>query len=856
MILILLSIFSYNVFSVTATDHFMMQDYCQCQYDISDDLKLTPKVPQFKNCVVKLLGALSRDRMKSRALERSRTLRENDPVICSEQDKSNWIKLYLEKQSAYYETLKDQIEKQLCSNITQEVPQNRKELCRDKLFYLTQNYQKSVYEKCSSDLLGESNDISTCVKTNIYKYLLGITTSDYFGEFCGIPKGAQNYDELRLSCDKTVKAKLKDTFYAKEISFCFDTSNFMTIQETGIETCQNFFIDKTLGFATKKEMEVLVSCIKSASAGSSVEECINDHYRSLDTHGYLQELENKYCNKDLFLMERDRRRCMTDLLVNNFSNIETYPICAEKANQIDDPKEKDIVFNKCQRERHLEKLKKDRTFEISDCSDREKYGGDNFIEKQRECLERAAQFNDRLANCESLEGQEQLKSCLEGMDPELKPNLEKHLLTKSAKFESIDPKQCRKSGMLDHGCLIDLVYQNELGIHPQETDINNCYANPNQSECEQIVQESMEKIDNGGETPQSTRPRGSSGGTPNPVSNSALQLLGSNSDSNQVPDINTSAGSITRSSDAPADIRAGNGNSTPQIPNIESDDASHMMRAMSYSTIRSKEPECRSLFKAGVTVGVTRIGSIFMMNTCKDDNEQLMSSADDVQEQSRVSSLNLNQCATKSAQMDEAGNVIAGNFTATGQQIASQRAATEGRVVPCSTNTQAFYDFDSRDDLKRVVINNINNSHSIEEIEKNLLEGIDTLLASGESIDYEEEMFSEKLFLDEEQFKFLSILYITVMHEMILNRAYAQDDRNDPSISSSFTSALSTDNQSQYSKAVKKFGKSHGTPAIDHLISFGNSTQSAMHQANARQLRFENERKGMEAVYNKLESGK
>lgn len=60
----------------------------------------------------------------------------------------------------------------------------------------------------------------------------------------------------------------------------------------------------------------------------AVEACINEHYAGTDERGLLLELEDKYCNEDLY------------------------------------PAEKVRVFNRCQRRRHLEELVKNKIFEV------------------------------------------------------------------------------------------------------------------------------------------------------------------------------------------------------------------------------------------------------------------------------------------------------------------------------------------------------------------------------------------------------------------------------------------------------------------------------------------------------------
>lgn len=786
-----------------------VREFCKCHFIINDNMTLNVG-PKFSSCIKKINDIPGQK--KSKEFFKSALFQElnNGSVICSEKDIDDWYKRYAQKNQAHYDKLKKQIEENLCSNPTIEVPQFRKDKCRESLFELTQNYQASVYDKCTPNFLNNEDDKNTCVKANIYQYLLSITKTNYFGQFCNVTE-----EEAKDQCDSQIKAKLKKTFYKEEISYCVPPEHFIDLQEKGISTCENFFIDKTIGFATEEEMNALVNCIKSNESQSAIEECLKNHYGGTSERGLLLELEDKYCNKDLYPTERLRKKCMSELLTNNFSNIETYPECAELANLQTDPSEKDRVFNSCQRKKHFEKLLASKQFEVSDCWDREKYGGEDFLAKQKECLDNASAFNDYLSSCERFAEPSQAKECLDRTDPKLKSNLMLHLQTKAQKLE-LDTSTCGSGNNLEVGCMTELVYNNPLGVRPGDLDENNCFSANVSALCQEGMDETdrilSEASDN---TPVVTSPEASGR---NPPLEDAIDLnnsLGSNN-TMSTDQVVVDGDDLQRVNDDIKNLAGDN----QAILEQDSGEIGFESIATDMSVMQnnSQYPPCRMFKKAAITRVFSSVAGIFMIGVSKSNALFNLNNTENKQEVAMDSVANLQGTANNVSQLNNAAGVYAENQVQTGLQIENQNIARGQPPQSCSSNgTTTFVDWDEQDKMKLIVLNNIDNSQNTYEVKNNLLEGIDILLGNDHSsnLAYEDLEFLDNF--KEDELKLFSNVFIQYLSEVFLEKAYAKEAaaESPSNITSEFSNSLNEDDQKQLTGAVSEMGKMNNLPIVD-----------------------------------------
>lgn len=812
---------SYNLAS-----NYLTRVLCRCQFDISDTLDLTIKSPGYVNCRSKVLDAVRVDRSKVSAKERIGSLRENDAEVCSEAANLDFQKLYLEKQKRYFDQLKSEIEERLCSNLTREVPQARKELCREKLVYITQNYQKSIYQSCSSDLLNNQENKNTCVETNVYKYLLSVTQEDYFGVYCGIEESDSEYQQKRLACDRDIKVKLKNTYYKDEIAFCFNESNFMTIQEMAINTCQNFFIDKTIGFMTEEEMQNFVNCLRNASDDDSINQCLAQHYAGIDEYSIILELEDKYCNKDLYPNEQERKQCVMDLLVNNFSNIETYQSCVELVIDIADPQLKNIEFNRCQRREHLRRLLEDDVFEVADCYDRDKFSGEGFIEKQKSCLDTASEFNDYLVQCEN-KSPSAARECLFNSDPKFGTHVNRYIVTKAKKL-GIDYSSCdSKSGVEKTQCIADLVYNNPYGVNPANLDSNICNSADNPAVCtaqhneaDQIIQE-VDSMDVDVSLSSSTVADGPNRNLQNPTGD-VIGLNETMATTNEFSPSDANGGELSLGAEGP-ESQQGDNSPIFNLSVPDTDDATALANEIDSIAITSQDPICMCRKRAGTAQITGRAMNMLTINTAQDQAQRAMSNTSNGQTQSFGSMLSFQRAVTGSHHLITATSAIAQNQLLTGIQLESQRMARNSSALPtnCHSDVNAFFDLNEKGEFKKIVINNINNANSISDVERNLLEGIDIMLSQSSSHEYDEKLLlQENVFNDLEEYKFASILVIQFIEQLMIKSAYGAEEDGDENVGGTVMGALSTGNIANFTRAMNELRVIQKMPEIDRSSAY------------------------------------
>ena len=399
----------------------------------------------------------------------------------------------------------------------------------------------------------------------------------------------------------------------------------------------------------------------------------------------------------------------------------------------------------------------------------------------------------------------------------------------------LDTSTCQGDPATKRSCLIEMVYANPYGIRPMETDRNMCFSTSDIGRCNQTMNEADQVLNRGLDEEGNLNPDSDADTSANPALNSAIQLnnalTSTNGDSGSAQDTvndlgNVASGALNASADGPENM-TGNGEGA-EIGNAGNIGVKSFVKDINYLGVKSQSPGCVALKKAAIARGIAFVGGLFMVNSAMSAAQAALSTASaagNVQGQAYNSIEDQQNSANSSYQINQAAGTYAQNVVEVGKVNENKQTAQGLPPSQCATNATTYIDFDEQNELKEVVINNINNSKGMNDIEKNLLEGVDVLLASGETYEYQDEFLKDQFFLEEEEFRIFSLLYIEFLHQVLIGDAYAADSANSPSLADSLSGSMSSENQEGLAQALTQTKKVNGSIAIDLLNDYGTTIQ-------------------------------